>query len=195
MFSVKNLLLQPPEAHDLYPTIPPTNTANSLLNTHHSLTICRPRALNFRPSTPPHTLSRMQSSNFEPQPPSPLTIFTPRDLSIPPHTPPYDSQEPAGKRRKILPPEVDLGVSAISRISTTPSTLISPVPGMHIWEITSQLDPNQFTWSTHKREDGEEYKILIAPAPTEEWFTVQMMRTGKRLQMKLLEEDQVKPNG
>ena len=52
-----------------------------------------------------------------------------------------------------------------------------------------------FIWQPDKRNDGEEYKILIAPAPTEEWFTVQMMRTGKRFQMKLLEEDQVKPNG
>ena len=81
----------------------------------------------------------------------------------------------------------------VSRILTTSSTKKSPVPGMHIWEVTSQLDPMLFTWSYDKRDGGKEHKILKAPADNDDWFTVQLLRTGKIFQMRLLEEDRLEP--
>ena len=69
----------------------------------------------------------------------------------------------------------------------------SPLPGMHIWEVTSPLNPMLFTWSYDKRDGGKEYKILKAPLDKDEWFTVQLLRTGKVLQMRLLEEDRLEP--
>ena len=75
---------------------------------------------------------------------------------------------------------------------TIPEPWAPPVPGTHIWQVYSPLQPDVFSWSYHKTEDSEEYKILKASTDTGHCFIVQELSSGKRFEIDLLKEDLVK---
>ena len=68
----------------------------------------------------------------------------------------------------------------------------SPRPGMYFWQVVSPLNPKQITWSFHKCEGGEEYKILKETADPNYNFIVQDLRTGKEFDMHLTEDNRIK---
>ena len=203
MLSVKNLLLQPQEADVPLSTILPTNSANTLSNANHTITLSRTGSLSFPPVPEPRqTLSRTWTCNFQPQPPSPLTIFTPSEHSIPPYTPPSDSNNlPSKKRKVILPPEVDYNASAFLQPRTTeencPTTTAPKVPtitnarppthaitttkiapGTHIW-YGYLHKTNKAFWAYRKFAGSEEYKILQETREPNESFNVMKLTTGE----------------
>ena len=139
MFSVKALLLQPCEADTMITPLQPSAFGNASFKKHAILTFSRSNSIDFLPTVePPHTLSQMHTSNFQPHPPSPLSIFTPRELSIQPHTPPYESPKPASKRRKTtVPPQVDCEVLP-SQLSTTKLQYRTDISTTTIASRTSQ---------------------------------------------------------
>ena len=68
----------------------------------------------------------------------------------------------------------------------------SLLPGMHFWQRTSLQNPQQVTWSFHKYDGSEEYKILKETADPIFNFIVKDLSTGKELEMQLTEYNNIK---